>query len=57
MQHFCCKNNAKTGSQKKKKKLFKEFPCDYKSTTDAESTGRPTEITTEEMVNKISDIV
>lgn len=36
---------------------FTGFPCGDKSTTDAKSTGHPTEITTEEMVNKINDIV
>ena len=38
-------------------KWFMEFCCDHTSTTNAEHSGRPIEITTEEMVIIIPDIV
>lgn len=38
-------------------KWFTEFRCGRTNTTDAERSGRPAEITTEEMINKIHDIV
>lgn len=38
-------------------KWFTEFRCGRTSTTDAERPGRPIEVTTEEMVTKIHDIV
>lgn len=38
-------------------KWFTEFRCGRTSTKDAERPGRPNDVTTEEMVNKIHDIV
>jgi histone-lysine N-methyltransferase SETMAR len=38
-------------------KWFTEFRCGRTSTTDAERSGRPIEVTNEEMINKIHDIV
>ena len=38
-------------------KLFTEFRCDRISTSDAERPGRPKEVTSQEMIDKIHDIV
>lgn len=38
-------------------KWFTEFRCGRTSTSDAPRSGRPKEVTTEEMINKIHDIV
>ena len=38
-------------------KWFTEFRCDHISTSDDERPGRPKEVTSQEMINKIHDIV
>ena len=38
-------------------KCFTEFRCGRISTSDAESPGRPKEVTSQEMIDKIHDIV